>query len=189
MYCAAQWVKKITPEVTDYILVDVAEDTTNVSVVFGRGIVATKFLSLGYKHFVEQIAERMGVTMEEAGKLLKSYLNSALSDPEMEVVGGCIREAIKIWVMGIEILFGEFTGVKTFPSKIFLQGAGAEVPEVVEALKKDSWAKNIPFRETREVQLMEMDGLPVVDATGSVKGKDWFSNAALSIIYKEIFDN
>lgn len=188
MYCTAQWVKKITPEISDYILVDVAEDTTNVSIVFGGGIVATKFLSLGHRHFVEQIAERMGVTMEEAGKLLKSYLNEVLSDPEMEVVGGCVKEAIKIWVMGVEILFGEFTGVKTFPSKIFLLGAGAEIPEVVKALMTDSWAKNIPFRETREVSLMEIEGLPVTDATGAVKSKDWFSNAVLSIIYKEIFD-
>ena len=137
---------------------------------------------------MEQIAERMGVTMEEAGKLLKSYISEVLSDPEMEVVGGCIKEAIKIWVMGIEILFGEFTGVKTFPSKIFLLGAGAEIPEVVKALMTDSWAKNIPFRETREVSLMEIEGLPVTDATGVVKSKDWFSNAVLSIIYKEIFD-
>lgn len=188
MYSSAQWVKKITPEVTDYILIDIAEDTTNVAVVFAGGIVSTKFLSFGYRHFVEQISDKMGVTMDEGRKLLKTYVLEALSDPEMEIVGSCIKEAVKIWVLGLEILFGEFTGVKTFPSKIFVQGVGAEIPETVKTLMSDSWAKNIPFRDLKEVSLMEIDGLPIVDSTGTVDGKGWFNNIILSIIYKEIFE-
>lgn len=188
MYCTAQWIKKTSPEVSDYILIDVAEDTTNVSVVFGGGIVATKFLSLGYKHFVEQISEKMGVTYDESKKLLGSYLNKSLSGPEMEVVGACVKEGVKIWLAGIEILFGEFTGVKTFASTIFVQGAGAEIPEVVKALDSDSWAKNVPFRDARVVSLLEADRLPVTDLTGTATSRDWFSNVVVSIIYKEIFE-
>lgn len=189
MFCTAQWLKKIAPEISDYILIDIAEDTTSVSVVFGGGIVATKFLSLGYKHFIEQISEKMGVTMDESKRLMKSYLTGALSEPEMDVVGGCIKEAVKIWIAGIEILFGEFTGVKIFPSKIFVQGAGAEITEVVQGLMADSWAKNVPFRYSREVSLMETEGLPVSDSTGTVNDKSWFSNLVLSIIFKEIFES
>jgi len=88
---------------------------------------------------------------------------------------------------GLEVTL-QLQGRENSLLKIFLLGAGAEIPEVVKALMTDSWAKNIPFRETREVSLMEIEGLPVTDATGVVKSKDWFSNAVLSIIYKEIFD-
>ena len=107
---------------------------------------------------------------------------------EQRVLHSCIKEAVKIWVLGLEILFGEFTGVKTFPSKIFVQGVGAEIPETVKTLMSDSWAKNIPFRDLKEVSLMEIDGLPIVDSTGTVVGKGWFNNIILSIIYKEIFE-
>lgn len=187
MYCTAQWIKKILPETLDYILLDVAEDTTSVAVVFGGGIVSTKFLSMGHKHFVKQISEKMGVTIEESERLLLSFIENKLAAPEMEVVAGCIKEAAKIWLSGIEILFGEFTGVKTFPSKIFLQGKGTEIPEIVRAVTSDSWTKNIPFRDERAVSLLELDGLSVTDSTGQVKGKEWFNNVILSIIYSEIF--
>jgi len=189
MFCTSQWVRKITPEISDYIIIDIAEDTTNVSVVFGSVIISTKFIGLGYKHFIEQISEKMGVTIDESKRLMKSYLTRTLSEPEMDVVGGCVREAVKIWVAGVEILFGEFSGVKTFPSKIFIQGAGAEIPEVTQALMTDSWAKNIPFRNAREVSLMETEGLPVYDSTGTIKDKSWFNNIVLSIIFKEMFES
>jgi hypothetical protein len=106
----------------------------------------------------------------------------------MDVVGGCVKEAVKIWLTGIEILFGEFTGVKTFASKIFVQGAGAEIPDIVKALMTDSWAKNVPFRDTREISLLETEGLPLTDSTETITTRNWFSNVVLSIIYKEIFE-
>ncbi len=187
MYSTVQWMRRTSPEFSDYIIIDVAEDASNIAIVFGNGIVATKTVSVGYKHFVISISDRMGVTMSEAEKLFKSYLSKTISESEMVLIGDCVKETARIWLLGMEIAFNEFAGVKTFASKLFVLGAGSYIPEIVEGLTSEIWAKNIAFKEPPTVSLIESEKLPVSDSTGMLKGKEWINNLMLSIIFEEIF--
>lgn len=187
-YSMAQWIKESFRDQEDFIIIDVAEDSTNVAVVFGGGIAASKNLDIGRTHFVEGISEKMGLNVKEAEKVLKSYLNEKLSESESSVVQNCLIDILSIWLEGIKLVFSEFTNVKIFPSRIFVGGNGAEIRDISFMLKNEPWTKSVPFKSSPEIIKYNLsDFSRVIDSTGRVNGSEWLSCISMTIIYQEIY--
>ncbi|OGC70333.1 hypothetical protein A2415_05145 [candidate division WWE3 bacterium RIFOXYC1_FULL_39_7] len=187
MYALVQTILSSHHDLNDFIAIEVDSDYTNVAVIFGRGIVATKNLNIGYKHFVEGVSERMGLTMREAERVLKSYITGKLTEKEGNIVNSALKTTLEIWLTGLELLFSEYTGVKTFASKIFITGEGADVPELWEIIKTDAWARGVPFKEAPDFEkLTFLDLGKVTDGTGKVASSEWLTTASLSLIYLEL---
>lgn len=186
-YAVTQWMLQEYPEKKDFILLDMSQDKTSVSVVFSGGIVNTNSIGLGLKHFVEGLSQKMGLTLEEAQKVLKMYMIDKLSQSEMSVVASCIEETLNIWLHALKLLFEEFTGIKTFPSLIYTQGAGVELNDIMKALENTKWTRSIPFKEVPEIKKINFSKLSrIMDSTGKVNSQDWLKSGALSIIFEEI---
>jgi Tfp pilus assembly PilM family ATPase len=188
MYSIVQSINNSLHE-SDFIAVEIDGDYTTVAVVFGGGIVGTRTLNIGYKHFVEGVSERMGITMIEADKMLKSYGHQKLSPSEATVVQNALRNALDIWRDGFELLFSEYSGVKTFASRIYLTGEGVDVPDLWQTLLEDgsSWAKAIPFKAPPEFKkLTFLDVNNVSDATGKIISLEWVPTVCLVAIKAEM---
>lgn len=174
-------------ESSDAVLMHVGSDFTNVGVVFGGAIIKNKSLHIGQKHFIDEIGRIMGLTHVEAGKVVQSHSRGALSPSESVIVQNCLEEVITTWLDGIELLFTDFTGVKTFASHLYLFGEGVQLPEIENVLDKDPWTKNIPFRSPPNLKSLIVNDLTkIADATGSVVSHEWVPPAALSYIYEEV---
>jgi cell division ATPase FtsA len=188
MYSIVEWIKNAPRNCLDFVLISVAEDSTDVGVVFGGGIISSKTLNIGYLHFINSISSRMGLSSTEAENVLTMYNQGKLSASESPVVKSCLEDTIAIWLDGLKLLFEDFSGVKTFPPKIFLAGRGVDIPDVVEAVKGgESWTKAIPFKAEPEFSTITFSDLSkVVDATSKINTFDWLYTASASIIYKEI---
>ena len=92
-----------------------------------------------------------------------------------------------MWLEGLKIVFTEFTGVKTFPSKVYLVGDAAELPDIQEILDKEPWTKSIAFKAPptyTKLTLRDLQG--VTDSTGTLGSLEYVMNAALSKIYLEM---
>ena len=188
MYALVEWLKMPPKESSDFVVISVAEDSTDVGVVFGGGIISTKTLNIGYLHFLESVKARMGLSLNEAENVLKTYNLGKLAVSEASVVKNCLSETIKIWLDGIKLLFEDFSGVKTFASKIYLAGRGSEIPDVIEAVKEDSWTKTVPFKTSPEFSKISLSEIQkVIDSTDKIKTNEWLYISAASIIYKEIY--
>lgn len=187
LYALTQWIKKTNRLLMDYIVVDVSWDTTNVAIVFGGGIVATKSLGIGFNHFVKEISEKMGLTINEAKNVLQGYMYGKLTESEGFVVQNCLKDALGIWVLGMEILYKEFTGVKTFPESVYVTGVGADITDVMDTMETEPWTRSIPFKEPPQFTKVNFSNLEIMDATGKILGTEWINTAALSIIYGEIY--
>ena len=135
-------------DAVDFIVLDINNDTTNAAVIFGTGILATRSLNIGVNQLTEGITEKMGVTATEAEKLLYSYISGKLTQSESAIIKACLQEVLDMWLTGLELLFSEFSGVKTFPSKIFIVGAGSEIPDLWNVITTEPWTKSIPFQIT-----------------------------------------
>jgi cell division ATPase FtsA len=171
----------------DYVLINIDSDITEVAVVFGRGIVSTKTLHLGSDHFTKEIAQKLGLTMEEAKKVRQTYVESKLSSTESDLVQKCLEDAISLWIDGIEILFQEFSGVKTFASTIVLTGPGSKLPDLIQTLSTEPWTKAIPFKAPPEFIKMSTDNLSnISDATGRAGSSEWLLTASLSNIFLQL---
>jgi cell division ATPase FtsA len=187
MYSLSQQLKYSLLENTDYVLLNITNDETNAAVVFGRGIVSTKNLNIGLKHFIEGISERMGITTKEAEKILSGYIANNLSSSESQIIQNILRELLEIWVGGLELLFNEFSGVKTFAPRVYITGEGAIIPEVLEAITNEPWTKSIPFKAIPDFRKLSFSDLPrMSDATGKAHTAEWIAAASLSVIYSEM---
>ena len=187
MYSLVEWLKKAPKNAADFVLISVAEDSTDVGVVFGGGIISTKTLNIGYEHFISSIATRMGLSKQEAEAVITMYNLQKLTGSEMAVVKSCLDEILSIWLDGLKLLFEDFSGVKTFAPTIFLAGCGTEIPDVLENLKNKPWTKTVPFKAEPEISKLSFSDLTkIVDSTEKINTPDWLYTAATSIIYEEL---
>jgi cell division ATPase FtsA len=187
MYSIVNWVNNSPRNILDFVLISVAEDSTDVGVIFGGGIISSKTLNIGYLHFVETISLKMGLSFQESEKLLNMYNQGKLAASETPVVKDCLKEILSIWIDGIKLLFEDFSGVKTFAPKIYLAGCGSEIPDIEQILKNEPWTKTIPFKADPEISKLSFADLTkIVDSTESSLDQDWLYTASAASIYKEI---
>ncbi len=187
MYSIVNWINNSPKNILDFVLISVAEDSTDVGVIFGGGIISSKTLNIGYLHFVESISLKMGLSTQESEKVLDMYNQGKLASSEVPVVKSCLKETLNVWIDGIKLLFEDFSGVKTFAPKIYLAGCGSEIPDIEEVLKNEPWTKTIPFKADPDISRISFSDLTkVVNSTESILDQNWIYTASASIIYKEI---
>ncbi|MFZ5424528.1 MAG: cell division FtsA domain-containing protein [Patescibacteria group bacterium] len=187
MYAAAKALQLSSSEVLDCALMDIGGEQTDVAIVFGGGIVATRSLPIGGNHFTSEISKKMNIPFADAEKVKQEYSFGNLSESENMVLQDSIVPIMETWLSGVELLFTEFTGVKTFASKIFLIGGGAELPDIEEFIAKEPWTRSIPFKSPPEFSKLSLADLShIVDKTGSLQSMSDLLPASLSIIYLEL---
>jgi len=171
----------------DYTIIDVGSDFTSVAVVFGGGVISNQTLHIGNKHFVEEISQIMGLTYNEASKVLETHTYGKLSQSESAVVQNCLKNVLKMWLSGIEILFKEFPNIKTFATTIYLFGRGSNLPELREALNDNPWTKGIPFKAPPQIRNLKINDFnQIKDSTGTIMSNDWLGTINLSTIFGKL---
>lgn len=174
-------------ETTDYTLINMGKDITELIIVFGKGIVGTKTMPIGYNHLIEGISNKMGLTEKESERVLETYSSGQLTESEEIVIQKCLNEVLLVWLEGLKICFEEFNEVKTFASNIYLTGEGILVPDILALLKSNPWYKNIPFKTIPDSRKLEINDFNNIgDATGKINAANWLPILSLGNIYLEV---
>jgi cell division ATPase FtsA len=189
MYSLTEWIKSSKEKTGDFVLINLSEDSTDVGVIFGGGIVSTRSLNIGYMHFLESISSKMGLSKKEAENVLKMYNFDKLSQSEIPIIRSCINEVLEIWIDGLKILFDDFPGVKTFASTVYLSGYGIDIKNIQQAIEEESWSSTIPFKDEpkfSKISLTHTD--KIINATDKNLSAEWVFVASTSWIYKKILE-
>lgn len=188
MYGVVQTLKKAKNDpALDGIVIDIGSETTEVGVFFGGGVVASKTLGIGGNHFTAELSRTMGFSLIEAERKKHEYSFGNLDDSELIKIENSLNEITNTWLSGLELLFSEFDGVKTFATDIYLAGGGSKVPLILEALENKPWTKSIPFKEPpRFHKITTQDVRFVQDITGGADQIEFVVPKALSVVYLEI---
>jgi len=187
MYSLVGWIKLPPKETNDFVLINLSEDSTDVGAVFEGGIISTRTLNMGYLHFLEYVGSKMGLSKKESETIIKVYNAGKLSESEISMVGTFLNEALDIWVDGLEILFDDFPGVKTFAPKVFLSGCGMDIKDINQAIREKPWTKSIPFKDAPEFTGISFtDTVNILNSTDKDLSTDWVYLASTSLIFKEI---
>lgn len=166
--------KRLKGQFFDGVIINMGSDFTEVGVVFGGGLVATRSMSVGGEHFVRAISSRAGISRRDAAIKKYKYLLGELEPEEALIVQGMTSDILEIWLDGVQILFEDFEGVKTFSSKIYLAGNDIEMPGLLDMLTKEPWTKSIPFKSPPEFsKVLCEDFLNVKDETGKCVGAEF----------------
>lgn len=140
------------------VIIDVGGATTKVAVVFGGSLVGSRTLGLGGRFFSEAVAHELGVTFDE-GELKK--MGHSLKRDADENVGTALNKYLPLWLSGVAQALGDIDGIKVLPSKILVTGGGANLAEIVLALKTNPWEKNLPFGGAIDVMPLNLSSLEI----------------------------
>jgi cell division ATPase FtsA len=193
MYALVQSLRtSFEDNVFDGVIMDIGSDKTDVGIVFGGGIIDTMTLNIGGEQFTNRLSEDTGITQLEAETKKHDYTFGNLQDNDHIRTENILNEVAGIWLDGIEILFSEFNGVKTFPTDVYITGGGSKLPLITEALDTNPWTKAIPFREPPEYKKISTKVFGFIhDVTGDSDQGEFVIPTALSVIYLEMnkFEN
>src|SRR3989344_761344 len=171
----------------DGVIMDIGGEMTEVGVIFSGGIVDTRSLDIGGTHFTQELSRNMDMSFQDAEHKKIEYSYGRLAESDALLVRGYMDNLLDIWLHGVELLFQEFSGVKTFAPNVYLVGGGAELPDIYEVVSKEPWAKSIAFKSPPEFSKLSMEDLKlVVDRTGKAHGLEDIIPASLSLVFLEL---
>ena len=169
------------------VIIDAGGETTDVGIVFGGGIAATRTLSLGGRHMTRILAETFNVNMREAEELKVRYTLANISPDQALIIKESLDKVLALWVSGLEVLFSDFDGIRTFPSKVYLVGGASALNEVLEVLRKEPWTKHIPFKEPPSFERAYMSTLNgLVDYSSKTIEVEDIMPVSLAEVYLEM---
>lgn len=173
----------------DGVLVDIGGNSTDIAPFFFGGIHSTRTFGVGGNDYSRAISKKFGLSEFDAEAKKIAYSSKALSENEMVEVHQAIKRVVDIWLLGLEQAFLDFNGIRTFSSKVYVFGGGANLIDIPEFLNSEPWARAIPFIEPPEIIKISFDSLAFVkDRTAKVYMSEDVVPASLSIIYLEAKD-
>ena len=142
------------------IVMDVGGGTTDIAIVEDGGVEGTKMFSIGGRSFTNQIANKLGLSFEDAEKL-KLLADSPNMKPEIRhKFDQAIARNLEVWQSGVELALEEFDQVETMPGQVLLCGGGASLAEIPEILATGDWYKGLPFSRRPIVSLIVPNDVP-----------------------------
>lgn len=147
------------------IVMDIGGGTTDIAVVDDGGVEGTKMFSLGGRSFTRQVAQRLGLSFEDAEKL-KLLADSPKMKPEIhKKYEAAIERNLEVWQSGVELAIEEFDQLETLPGQILLCGGGAGLSEIPELLATGDWYQDLPFARRPIVSLIEPETIEGIENT------------------------
>lgn len=142
------------------IVMDVGGGTTDIAIVDDGGVEGTKMFSIGGRSFTNQIANKLGLSFEDAEKL-KLLADSPNMKPEIRhKFDLAIARNLEVWQSGVELALEEFDQVEAMPGQVLLCGGGASLAEIPEILATGDWYKGLPFSRRPIVSLIDPNDVP-----------------------------
>ena len=145
------------------IVMDIGGGTTDIAVVDDGGVEGTKMFSIGGRSFTHQIAQKLGLSFEDAEKL-KLLSESPKMKPEIrKKFDAAIERNLDVWQSGVELAIEEFDQMETLPNQIFLCGGGAGLAAIPELLATGDWYKSLPFSRRPIVNMIDPETIEGIE--------------------------
>lgn len=148
------------------ILADVGGGTTDIAVVNDGGVEGTKMFGIGGRSFTNTIAHEMSIQYDAAEKLKVNIDHEQIKESVKKDVSEAVDKTLDVWLAGVELALGEFDSVDHLPSRVLLCGGGASLKQLVTALEKRDWYKDLPFTRRPTVKhIKASDVVGIKDTT------------------------
>ncbi len=181
--------KLLNNESKNYLIIDIGKKTTDVAIVLGENIIQTRSFELGGDFFSKWLGNELGIDIKSADGRKEAYSTKTLDENEMDRVGDILYEAGVMWRKGVQTALLSMTGIKSFPTKIFVSGGCANLPVIHELLHEDAWKQPVPFAsntveiETTNSRMFENQ---VSDDLQLLNGPQWFVPVSIGLVQLEL---
>ena len=162
------------------ILADVGGGTTDIAVVNDGGVEGTKMFGIGGRSFTRTLASEMDLSYDDAEKLKVNLNHEKLKPTVQKRAEQIVDKTLDVWLSGVELALSEFDSVDHLPNRILLCGGGASLDQLVEALSKRDWYKDLPFTKRPTVQhIAPSEVIGIEDATGAANDHTYITAMGL----------
>ncbi len=162
------------------ILVDVGGGTTDIAVVNDGGVEGTKMFGIGGRSYTRTIMSEMDLNYSEAEKLKLHIGHDQIKEKVRENAEKAIEKTLDVWLDGVELALSEFDSVDHLPNRILLCGGGASLDQLVDALSKRDWYKELPFTKRPTVHhIKPSDVAGITDETESINDHTYITAMGL----------
>ncbi|MFA5010187.1 MAG: cell division FtsA domain-containing protein [Patescibacteria group bacterium] len=127
------------------IFIDVGHTTTDVVVVKHGSVEGMQNFAFGGQAFSRAIQKALKTTPERAEKIKLDHSGSKLNKKSADQVSEALLTDARIWLAGVELALKEFSDLKLLPSRIYLTGGSATIPELRRVLLTKDWTTELPF--------------------------------------------
>ncbi len=151
------------------ILADVGGGTTDIAVVNDGGVEGTRMFGIGGRSFTKTIMTDMDLNYTDAEKLKLHLGHEQIKEGVKKKATTAIDKTLDVWLSGVELALSEFDSVDHLPSRILLCGGGASLDQLVEALSKRDWYKDLPFTKKPTVHhIKPSEVVGIIDTTDAI---------------------
>jgi hypothetical protein len=172
----------------NYLLVDIGQKYTEVSIILGEKIIQKKTYELGGEFFTKYLSDKLGLDYNSSNGKKEAFSMGTLTEEDSDQVGEHLYEAGKIWREGLNAVLISMLGIKSFPYDIVLSGGGAQLNILEELLYEEPWRQGIPFSQDIEVTKtsIQMWQSYILDQLNLLSGTLMFVPVSLGLISLEL---
>lgn len=164
--------KKGKKEKLDGVILNIGASSTEAIVCFGGGIYLNKSIPVGGSDITKEISKKLKRSYIDSEKIKRLYSMGKLNPKDSSTILEIINSVLTFWHAGIEELFKNFSGVKTFAPDFYLVGGGSDLPDVKEQLFEEPWTKSIPFKSSPEFKKIDLSKLKELERTSEIKNSE-----------------
>ena len=145
------------------IVMDIGGGTTDIAVVDDGGVEGTKMFSIGGRSFTHQIAQKLGLSFEDAEKLKLLADSPRMKSEIRKKFDAAIARNLEVWQSGVELAIEEFDQLETLPGQILLCGGGAGLSDIQETLATGDWYVDLPFARRPVVNIIDPETIEGIE--------------------------
>jgi hypothetical protein len=168
------------------VIIDFGTSSTAVYVAFGGSLVGSRYIDIGLAGLLAEISRKLSVHLDESAEILRKYQNGTLSESLSMEVSKAVTKFSVVWIQALAMVFSDFSGVKTFSSKVFLTGEGFDIQDFVELVQTEPWFKSIPFKAPPDFVKGSLSE-KILDLCGASSSLEWILPLSLGNIYFKMF--
>lgn len=152
------------------IFIDIGGGTTDIAVVEKGNVTDTQMFAFGGRVFTKEIAREQNIDYRHAESRKIKYGEDDLERSISSQVKKVVYPTAQVWMKTLKAAFEMYKEIETYPSRIYLCGGGALLPEIKEVLMEFPWTKLLPFATVPKVALITPGKLGnITDNSGDLK--------------------
>jgi hypothetical protein len=117
-----------------FVLIDIGQDVTEVSIVNQGLIQESQSISEGLRHVTEKLSHTKHMAIQETISLLQRYAQKSLDDTTQHALHEAITGFVAPWKQSFEKILAQIHADEELPTIAFLTGVGSALPAYKEML-------------------------------------------------------